>query len=1127
MEFGSKHAYADLFEDTEDIFLEEINDGIASCAEEQAQAWSMAASEEKLDSTFVTQLLKLTQSYAGKKGSDARMGALGTKSRLQPRFRTANVAVYDKKCIERVGQEALSTAARGAKNDTMRLQAEKEEQDRLRSLGLDPTVQIPYVEHDLSFLDTTDAQDESKKDIPVVVVDCGSAFIKAGFAGDDSPRAVFPSIVGRPRHQGVMVGMGQKDAYIGDEAQSKRGILTMKYPIERGNVTNFDDLEKLWHQAFYNELRIAPEEHILVIINQPDAPPAVQEKILQIAFETFNFQGVYINSAPVLALYASGRTTGVVLSMGDGVIFAVPIYEGVAVSDAVGKINLGGRDIIDYLMKIVTERGYSFTTTAERCIVKDMCEKLSYVALNPDTEYTAASLERSYELPDGQVITVGNERFRAPEALFSPSFLGREDQGIHELLFGAIMKCNPDIRKDLFGNIVLAGGPSLFPGLSERLHKEMTALCPSSMKVRVISPPERKYSSWIGGSIVGSLASFRPIWKSEYDAEGPRVVHKRCASGGYSAPQSGGAMPIDPAASSVTHAAPSPMSSVASVASASAPPPPPVVKKPKACSNVVKTKPYANTNQVLVPVGALLDASQAVTTGEPVQCKNCPGMLFDNKSVVGLRWKCEFCGCLDNTLDAIEQIPTVPCLTYMLQEARSDAPVAALPMVVFCIDISGSMATTSHVAGGITLYNKGLTEHVSRLDCIKAAVHAQINMLVTDHPDCIVTVITFGSSVSVLADGGRMLEVEKRYENDLDGLIQKGQQLSAKCTMPLRKAAQVLIAKLHNLDTNGSTALGPALAVATGLAAEHPGTRVILCTDGMANQGIGSISGKKVDKFYENVSLYARKHGVSISVVTMEGEDCSMENLGTCADITSGTVDIVTPLKLTETVKHLLAGTTVGTQVQCRLVLPSSCAIHDLSAGGVHQWSHHVLKNIGNVATTTGVSYNYDITADFRARLKARFLVDGQAAQAEDTIAVQVQITYTKPSGEVCLRVLSQTIPLEFERSKTEDTMNSTVVSLAAIHFSASLAQNGLYEEARIHLVSTQRLLQRGMKSEAHQRDYMSFVIQAEKLDQFMREAQSNQELFGTGGMDARDDEASKSLFQMKCVSAQTFHGRP
>lgn len=373
-------------------------------------------------------------------------------------------------------------------------------------------------------------------DTPNVIIDNGSGYTKAGLSGEDAPRCVFPCIVGRPKVESIMVGSEKKDVFIGDEAQAKRGILVLKYPIEHGIVENWDDMEQIWNHTFYNELRVVPSDHKVLLTEAPLNPKANRERMVSIMFESFQVPATYIAIQAVLSLYASGKFTGDVLDSGDGVTHLVPIYDGYSLPHSIQRINLAGRDLTEFLVKLLSERGYHYTTSAERDIVRDIKEKLAYVALDFKEELEKAksgsSCEKSYEMPDGTMMTIGSERFRCAEALFDPKMIGREFGGIHQVCNESIQKSDIDIRKDLYQNICLSGGTTLYPGIAERLLKEMQAICPANIasKVKVHAPPERKFSVWIGGSILTSINTFNDMWitKAEYEESGASIVHRKC-----------------------------------------------------------------------------------------------------------------------------------------------------------------------------------------------------------------------------------------------------------------------------------------------------------------------------------------------------------------------------------------------------------------------------------------------------------------------------------------------------------------------------------------------------------------------------------------------------------------------
>ena len=360
-----------------------------------------------------------------------------------------------------------------------------------------------------------------------IVIDNGTRSIKVGFSGDDNPRAVLPSAVGISKQS---KSAGEQ---VGEEPLKRRDLYDIKFPIERGIIKDWDNMEKIWHCALYNELRIPPDEHPVLLTEPPLNPRANREKIAQIMFETFSVPATYISLQPLLSLISAGRTNGLVLDSGEGVTSIVPVCEGVALPHAILRLHLSGCDLTDYLLRLMTERGYYLETPSEKEMAPDIKEKLCYAAISTDEESAKSEqeLEKNYELPDGRQITLGSERFRCAEALFQPSLVGLPYSGLHQSILNSINKCDMAVRRELYGNVVVSGGNTLLTGFTDRLEKELFLISPSSVNIEMVCPPERKFSVWAGGSLLSSLSSFQDMWilKEEYEEVGPSIVHKKCS----------------------------------------------------------------------------------------------------------------------------------------------------------------------------------------------------------------------------------------------------------------------------------------------------------------------------------------------------------------------------------------------------------------------------------------------------------------------------------------------------------------------------------------------------------------------------------------------------------------------
>jgi len=381
----------------------------------------------------------------------------------------------------------------------------------------------------------------------VVVCDNGTGFVKCGWSGENFPRHVFPSMVGRPilraeEQQGDALKLD--DIMFGQEAADVRAHLECNYPVENGIIKDWDDMEKLWSYTFYDTMQINPAEHKVLLTEPPMNPKENRQKLARVMFEKYGFDGISISIQAMLTLTAQGLLTGVVVDTGDGVTHCVPVYDGFVPRHLIRRLDVAGRHITSYLIKLLLLRGYALNRTADFETARQIKEKLCYVALDPSRERALAEdttvLMENYTLPDGRVIKLGRERFEAPEAMFNPSLIDVEGAGMGDMVFDMIQSADIDLRPEFYKHIVLSGGSSMYPGLPTRLEKNIKDRYLKDVlagdkdrlkkfKLRIEDPPRRKHMVFLGGSVLADIMKDRAefwISKAEYEESGDKALEK-------------------------------------------------------------------------------------------------------------------------------------------------------------------------------------------------------------------------------------------------------------------------------------------------------------------------------------------------------------------------------------------------------------------------------------------------------------------------------------------------------------------------------------------------------------------------------------------------------------------------
>ena len=363
-----------------------------------------------------------------------------------------------------------------------------------------------------------------------IIIDIGTSTIKAGLSGQEKPSLIFPNYFGEKKYS-KSVGLWKEDdkkQIVGNDCNKYFGVVKLKYPLSHGIFNNKEDINPIFEYIYSNlDMSITEIKEHPVLIAEPLLNPQDNRKdIAKVLFDTYKIENLFFASQPILSLFSTSSTSGAVLESGDGVTQSCIIYEGYTIPGSYKRINLGGREVTEYLQFLLNRKGYELKNSDGFQITKKIKEELCEIF--PQEQENNLEI-KNYTLPDDSIIEIGDERRLAPEILFNPLIREYEYPGIQEILAESINKTNVDLKLQLYGSILLSGGNTNIKGMKERIYKEIKKIAPKNAKVRLHTPSNPENCCWIGGNIISSLEISKEMWISikEWMEKGENIILTR------------------------------------------------------------------------------------------------------------------------------------------------------------------------------------------------------------------------------------------------------------------------------------------------------------------------------------------------------------------------------------------------------------------------------------------------------------------------------------------------------------------------------------------------------------------------------------------------------------------------